>query len=454
MKKFILFIVDIILLYASLAITLWLRYGHVDQALWMQHLGPFSLIFAIWIIIFFINGLYEIRKVRNDFKFYGNLVKNLIINALLAVLFFYLILGNFTTLKPQTVLVILLGIFTVLFLIWRKIFYKLISSDTLRNNLAIIGVNETSLLLAEEIITKPHFGYKLKLIINPDYSEIPEKYQIVLVSKDISDLKNQLITNEINTVVTINNPKYSPEVARHLFESINLKIQYFNLTDFYEKITGKIPVTALEQNWFLENITQKNNSWFKAVKRIIDVSCSLTFGIISLIFLPILAILIRLESKGPIIYKQDRIGLNGKKLMVYKLRSMVNNAEKNKEVWAEKNDCRITRIGKFIRKTRLDEIPQFWNILIGNMSFVGPRPERPNFVTQLKQEVPFYNERHLVKPGLTGWAQINFPYGSTSADAKEKLQYDLFYIKNQSIALDISIILKTINAIFSTRLGR
>ena len=378
----------------------------------------------------------------------------MLINALLAVLVFYVILGNFTTLKPQTVLVVLLIIFTILFLVWRRLFYELISSATLRDNLAIIGINEGSLLLAEEIITKPHLGYNLKLIINPDYSLIPEKFHIISISKDISDLKNQLVTHKINTVVSVNNPKYSPEVARYLFETIDLKIQYLNLTDFYEKVTGKILVTALERNWFLENITRKNNELFKATKRTIDIVCSVIFGLISLIIMPILALLIKSESKGPLIYKQERVGLNGKKITVYKFRSMVHNAETTQEIWAQKNDNRITRIGKFIRKTRLDEIPQFWNIFRGNMSFVGPRPERPKFVEQLKKKVPFYNERHLVKPGLTGWAQINFPYGSSIEDAHEKLQYDLFYIKNQSISLDISIILKTINAIFSINLGR
>jgi lipopolysaccharide/colanic/teichoic acid biosynthesis glycosyltransferase len=163
---------------------------------------------------------------------------------------------------------------------------------------------------------------------------------------------------------------------------------------------------------------------------------------------------IKLESKGKVIYKQQRVGLNNKVFNVYKFRTMQENAEQNGAVWASVNDPRITKIGILLRKTRLDEIPQFLNILIGNMSFVGPRPERPEFVEQLKQEIPFYNERHLIKPGLTGWAQINYPYGASVADAKEKLQYDLFYIKNQSVALDISIILKTINAMFNIALGR
>jgi len=453
MRKIILLLGDLILLYSALAITLWLRFSYLDSYLWSKHLGPFSIVFAIWIVIFFINGLYEINKVQQGFKFYGTLVQNLLINTLLAIAFFY-ILGNFTSLRPQTILLILVVVFGVLFMLWRKTFYKLMSSDRLGNNLAIIGINTESLLLAEEIITNPQLGYKLKLIINPDSSPLPEKFQIVDISRDISEMRNKILAHKINTVVAINDPKYSPEVARYLFENIDLKIQYFNLTDFYEKITGKVPISTLERHWFLENITQKNKEWFLIIKRIIDILLAVFFGLITLLLLPFIALAIKLESKGSLIYKQTRVGLNNKEFTVYKFRSMAKNAENGQAQWAKENDSRITKVGKFIRKTRLDETPQFINILKGNMSFVGPRPERPEFVTTLKEAIPFYNERHLIKPGLTGWAQINFPYGASVEEAKEKLQYDLFYIKNQSIALDISIILKTINTIFNKSLGR
>lgn len=454
-KKITLLGTDIILLYFSLVITLFIRYGYFDQELFSTHFWPFSIVFAIWLIIFFINGLYEIRKVRNDYKFYGQLINNLAINTLLAFSFFYLILGRFSSLRPQKVLIILVLIFAILWIIWRRIFFSMISSNRLSQNLAIIGINNESLMLAEEIITKPYLGYKLKLFINPDSSIIPEKFQIIPTSKDLANLKNDLNKHKIQSVVVLNNPKYSPEVARYLFESIDLKITYFNLTDFYEKITGKIPVTALERSWFFENLSQKNNDWFQIVKRVYDIFFATFFGLISLIFLPFLSLAIKLESKGPLILKQKRIGLGGKEFTAYKFRSMIDNAEKETGAqWAKEKDKRITRIGRIIRKTRIDEIPQFWNIIKGDMSFVGPRPERPEFVEILKQEIPFYNERHLIKPGLTGWAQINFPYGASIEDAKEKLQYDLFYIKNQSIALDISTILKTLNTIFNRSLGR
>lgn len=454
MKKGLLLLGDIFILYLSLALTLWIRYGYLDQNLWNRHLWPFSIIFAIWLIVFFINGLYEFKKVRVDFSFYSNLLQNLGINVALAVVFFYIFSDDFGQMRPQTILLILMAVYATLFFVWRKSFYKLISSRSLGNNLALIGLNDESLALAEEIINKPQFGYQLKLIINPDFVTVPEKFQIIPISKNINDLKNEFLKHKIQTVVVVNNPKYAAEVSRYLFENINLKIQYYNLTNFYEKIIGKIPLMLLERNWFLENFNSRNKNGFEISKRFIDLFFAWFFGLISLILIPFIALAIKLESKGKIIYQQERVGLNNKKFKVYKFRTMQENAEQNGAVWASINDARVTRIGKLLRRTRLDEIPQFLNIIIGNMSFVGPRPERPEFVEQLRQEIPFYNERHLIKPGLTGWAQINYPYGASVADAKEKLQYDLFYIKNQSVALDISIILKTINAMFNIALGR
>jgi len=160
--------------------------------------------------------------------------------------------------------------------------------------------------------------------------------------------------------------------------------------------------------------------------------------------LPIVALAIKLNSAGPIFYRQRRIGKNGKEFEIAKFRSMVCDAEKNGAVWASCNDNRVTFVGKILRKTRIDELPQIWNVLKGELSFIGPRPERPEFVKELVEKIPYYQMRHLVKPGLSGWAQINFPYGASVEDALQKLQYDLFYVKNRSIVLEISIMLKTI----------
>jgi exopolysaccharide biosynthesis polyprenyl glycosylphosphotransferase len=177
-------------------------------------------------------------------------------------------------------------------------------------------------------------------------------------------------------------------------------------------------------------------------------------AILSLPIAIITAILIKLDSRGPVLYKQERVGRNGRTFMVMKFRSMRVDAEKDGPVWARAADDRVTRVGRVIRKIRVDEIPQFWNILKGEMNFVGPRPERPHFVSQLAQEIPYYEQRHLIAPGLTGWAQIKYPYGSSIEDARQKLQYDLYYVKNQSLALDAAILFETVKTILFSRGAR
>ncbi|HEX6730665.1 MAG TPA: sugar transferase, partial [Pyrinomonadaceae bacterium] len=174
-------------------------------------------------------------------------------------------------------------------------------------------------------------------------------------------------------------------------------------------------------------------------------------GVLSLPIVILTAILIKLDSKGPIFYKQERVGRNGRVFVLAKFRSMRVDAEQDGPVWATKGDDRTTRVGRILRKSRVDEIPQFWNILKGEMNFVGPRPERPHFVAQLAEEIPFYEQRHLIAPGLTGWAQIKYSYGASTEDARQKLQYDLFYIKNQSLILDAIIMFETIKIILFGR---
>ncbi|MEK7168078.1 MAG: exopolysaccharide biosynthesis polyprenyl glycosylphosphotransferase, partial [Patescibacteria group bacterium] len=186
--------------------------------------------------------------------------------------------------------------------------------------------------------------------------------------------------------------------------------------------------------------------------RTMDLAFAIVGLVVAIPLTPLIALVIRLESKGPVIFKQIRTGKNGKAFLAMKFRSMVDNAEKNGPQWAQKNDPRVTKFGSLMRKTRLDEIPQLFNILKGEMSFVGPRPERPEFIEILEKEIPFYRERLLVKPGLTGWAQLNGPaYGGSKEETWEKIKYDLYYIKNRSLILDLGIILKTVKVAFSKR---
>ena len=222
------------------------------------------------------------------------------------------------------------------------------------------------------------------------------------------------------------------------------------MSEYYERNWYKVPVDHIADDWFIhsQGFSMLGNTTSSRIKRIIDVVLSLTILTGLLPFIIFCSLIIKLTSKGPVIFRQTRVGLKGTEFQIYKFRTMIKDAELNGAQWAESDDPRVTKFGKFLRKSRFDELPQCWNILKGEMSFVGPRPERPEFTRELSTEIPYYDLRHIIKPGLSGWAQVLFPYGSSKDDALKKFQYELFYIKNQSLIFDLNIILRTILVVF------
>ncbi|HZF62623.1 MAG TPA: sugar transferase [Desulfovibrio sp.] len=239
------------------------------------------------------------------------------------------------------------------------------------------------------------------------------------------------------------------DIAHDLLEAKLRGSMVVDIRSFYEHVVQRLPLSQINDEWLLqtEGFSLNTRGSLRRLKRALDVLISLLLLIPAAPIMLLTAIVVRLESPGPVIYKQDRVGLFEKEFTVYKFRSMRADAEKNGAVWASAHDARVTKFGKFIRKVRIDELPQIWNILKGDMSFIGPRPERMAFVTKLKETIPYYSLRHTVKPGLTGWAQVCYPYGASEDDARRKLEYDLYYIKNMSILLDINIVFKTVGVV-------
>lgn len=232
-------------------------------------------------------------------------------------------------------------------------------------------------------------------------------------------------------------------------------VRIMDYPSFFEATTGKIPVEEINPSWLIQSSGFLITPFIRVMKRIVDVLFASTLLLVILPLLPIVACGIKLTSKGPIFYFQKRVGVNGKLFTIFKFRSMADNAEQDTGAsWAQQNDSRVTPIGAFMRKTRIDELPQLVNVLKGDMSFIGPRPERPEFVEKISQVTPYYLERHAVKPGITGWAQVMYPYGSSLGDSVEKLRYDLYYINNLSFFLEILIILETIKVVLFRRGGR
>lgn len=242
------------------------------------------------------------------------------------------------------------------------------------------------------------------------------------------------------------------QVKKYADIVMNLKLKGVKVIDylsFLEEEEGKVDVDKIDSLWVLMGggFVSFNDTMQRRIKRAFDLILAVVIGICALPIMIVAAIIVKLESPGPIIYSQARIGENQKEFFVHKFRSMRNDAEKNGAKWAVENDPRVTKFGNFMRKTRIDELPQIWNVFKGEMSFIGPRPERQVFITEIEKVVPYYNVRHVIKPGLTGWAQVMYPYGASIEDAKKKLEYDLYYIKHQDILLDIIIFFKTIQIV-------
>jgi len=441
-KKFFLISGDLIVLYMALLLTLILRYGSDWFYQWDFHFYPFTIVYLLTIIVFYIIGLYDLHTARNNFAFFTTLVKAITASAILAITFFYFI--PYFGIAPKTNLFLNLAIITLLLAGWRQFYNYSLKTSALLNNILVIGQNKETQELIEYINHHPQLGYRIKKIA------LSEELKI------LHDLIDTIVQEKIQIVLTAADPRKDSNLVRNLYQCLPLKISIIDLPAFYEKITNKIPVSAIEEIWFLENLMAEQKIFFEAAKRMLDIVASLLLGITTLVLFPLIALLIKMGSSGPILTKQKRVGRDSRIFELVKFRTMLalapdGSAEKAGAQWSKEKDDRITRIGKWLRKTRLDELPQVWNVLKSEMSFVGPRPERPEFAfsNELLAQIPFYQIRHVIKPGLTGWAQIKYPYASSVEDNLQKLQYDLYYIKNRSFVFEIAIILKTIKIILS-----
>ena len=330
--------------------------------------------------------------------------------------------------------IVLFGIITIFQIAFR---YIVIMGVVEKERVVFVGENDYTEDLLESVKKDGQYVFVTSLN-NTDMKTL---------GKEILELYN---TKKFDVLVDftdklLRDPKITEKLLQYKLEGL----QYYNYLEFYETYENKLPISHLSPKWFLENTgfeIYHNNFNLKA-KRLLDLLFALLIGIFAAPVIVLAAIIVKLESKGPIFFIQERIGEGNKKFNIAKFRSMTTDAEKDGPQWASKNDNRVTKFGKIMRATRIDELPQLWNVLRGEMSFVGPRPEREYFIQQLEKEIPYYNLRHTVKPGLTGWAQVMYPYGASVEDAYRKLQYDLYYIKHHSIPFDVKVLLKTVTIV-------
>ena len=327
---------------------------------------------------------------------------------------------------------------------WRIICHKFFLFNRLKPAL-IVGAGEAGQRLYKEL-----FVGQTRFVLIGYVDDDPFLYGKETCGVNVlggSDALDDIIKeNKINDIVLAITREKSPKLLQKLLDCSLNGVHVYNNAEFYELFAGKVPVEALEDLWFVYTPLYGLRSSFynNDIKRFIDIALSFLGLIISLPLCLAIALAIKLDSHGEVFYHQRRVGKNEQVFELIKFRSMRADAEKNGAVWADEEDLRITRVGRWIRKWRLDEIPQMWNVLRGDMSLVGPRPERPEFVSQLEKLIPYYQIRHAIKPGITGWAQVNYKYGASVNDALEKLRYELFYMKNMSGLLDLHILLLTV----------
>jgi exopolysaccharide biosynthesis polyprenyl glycosylphosphotransferase len=433
-EPFIWFLGDIVFFSLSLWITLFLRHFRLPNSEELvAHLFPFSILFLSWIVIFFIAGLYEKRTTFMKSVLPSTIFKVQVINSVIAVTFFYFI--PIFSITPKTILFIYLLVSLVVFIFWRVYLSSFISPKNSKHEAFLIARGDEMKKLKEEI-NAGNYGFTIVHSINLD------KVESINVQEDIID---PIYSNAINTVIIDTKDDTVLPLLPHFYNLMFSGINFFDAHETYEYIFNHVPLSLVRHGWFLENVRSKPHLMYDALKRLTDIFLSIFVGMFSLIFYPFVFLAIKIDDAGRIFYLDERIGKDNKKITIFKFRSMgIINGVK-----AE------TKIGKILRKTRIDELPQIWNVLKGDLSLIGPRPEQPKIVETYKDEIPYYNVRHLIKPGLSGWAQIyhdNHPHHRVDVEAtKEKLSYDLYYIKNRSLFLDLKIALKTLRTLVSRK---
>jgi sugar transferase (PEP-CTERM system associated) len=398
---------------------------------------------------FYFHDLYDLRKVKEIKELLLSLIQALGASSI-AVAIIYLVLPTFFL--GQGVFFRVVLILLVVFSLWRIVFLFVNRRMLFKRPALILGTGEWAREVAKEILDRPELGFRIAGFVSEDRSLVGQSILNPRVLGHMDDLKDIVGVNGIDRLIVALPQARGSLPFAHLLDLKLRGLQIEDAADIYEMITGKIAVQNLRPSWLIFSEGFKTSRLTLAYKRLFSIIFSFLGILVSWPIMVLVALAIKLDSPGPVFYAQERIGKNGRRFKLLKFRSMAANAEaKTGAVWAQANDSRITRVGKIIRKTRIDELPQFINVIRGDLNFVGPRPERPKFVEELSEIIPYYNQRHTVTPGITGWAQICYSYGASVEDAMEKLQYDLYYIKNMSLLLDLSIMFQTLKTVLLRR---
>jgi len=426
-KLTIAFLGDILIFFLSMVIVLYGRYGNSGfKNQFLIHRDPLLVVLIVWLTIFYISNLYTYKAFQNVLEIARRLITTLLISFFITITIFY-IFSRFFYLTPKANLIVFTITFGILDIAWRYLLMKIFIQKQYRHNILMLASSPLLSEISEYINNNSQLGYSLYTFNN-----------------DITNLAETIKKNNINLIVINGQSLKNNTVSKILYSLLPRQVEIMMLTDFYESLFRCIPLSEIEEEWFIREITDNKNI-YESAKRLLEIIFVIITLPISILLSLIIGLLIKISSVGPIIYKQERMGKNNQPFILYKFRTM--KMDQTGPLWTVENDERITLIGKLLRRTHLDEMPQLINVLKGDISFIGPRPERTKLVKMYGQ-IPYYEIRHLIKPGIIGWAQLNYKPSASLDEAKKKFQFDLYYLKNRSFILDIFIILKTVRTVF------
>ncbi len=435
------FTAELFLIFGSVALAASVQSGgNLEGNVW-----KIALVTLVCQMCLYYNDFYDLTLVHTNRELIVRLLQAAgAASIVLAALYFTapaLMIGDGTFVSA-------LFVFVVGILGWRLLFNRLTGSLKLQERILVVGTGVTARKVARQILDQHDFAYCVVGFIDDDATRVGERIVNPRIIGTPADIPGLIIRHQIDRIVVGLSDRRGKLPIEELLAAKMAGVRVEEATTTYERVTGKILIDDLRPSWLIFSDGFRVSRATRWMKRTIDLALSIVLGVLSSPLMILTALAVWLDSGGPVLYCQERVGENGRPFTLCKFRSMRLDAEEaGTPVWAQEGDERVTRIGRFLRTTRLDELPQLWNVVRGDMSFVGPRPERPYFVGELAKEIPFYQQRHAVKPGITGWAQVKYRYGSSIEDAMEKLRYDLYYIKHLSVFFDLTIVFDTVKVV-------
>ena len=453
-RRSVLFLVESALLLVTLAAASALRARLEQMPFDLGPLLPKGLV-AVLALQFslYYSELYDDRALRSPTEFFLRLGRSFVAATLILALAYYVFPG--ARIGPLT-LALALPLSALAVVAWHSLHRWAGDRETLSDNVLIVGTGHTAQQIAVEMLRRGPLGYHVVGFLGEHEAEVGRRLVNPSVVGTTADLLPLVETLKVSLIVVALEDRRGRLPVDDLLRCRLAGVNVEDAPGFFERLTGKILVSDLRPSWLVFSPGFTKPRLLRSSKRAVELAGAATMLVVLLPLLGLLALLVRLDSAGPALFRQRRVGLRGRVFDLYKLRTMRVDAEAaTGPVWAgAEDDPRVTRLGRVLRKLRLDELPQVINVLKGEMSFVGPRPERPHFVEKLRQVIPYYDQRHTVRPGITGWAQVKFGYGSTIEDSERKLQFDLYYVKNMSLFLDLAIVFDTFKVIVLGRGAR